>query len=551
MFAFERKPAKVPKLSVSKDSKSSDRSEKNRVLEQPPISMGLLGQKGVLTGWLQEKVSESARLEQIWRLLGKRAFFERLRSLRTSDPSVLEFIETELTEDDRWLARQIFLHGPETEWSRDFVFDMLRELDGAEANNASLRATLEKIFEPGSEDLWFAQNLQIYGPEPASSPDSRWPSDALENWRYARIAIATSKDELLARTKPPSSTRAEIERSLSPVVPTVTGALPTFQPNSPEHGNYEERIRWVLAATIDAIHQMLVEGRGREEHADPTKVHPLGRFEEIGNAAKGEVDKVFGRYASGPPFVGGDNLLDRWQAYDEAVFGTPERSGFDDTEKANLAGYFIDYLLSGGSADIRDINREHGVVITRTIPPPSGGEAEAIILARIRKDFATNETTRDKLLEIDRAWPAAANNNRGIVTLQLWKAPTDAENRQIFWGAFQTMIHEYLHTLAHPLYELHALGFGGSSAEYNTLIEGVDSLLTETVWANVSGRVSEPALRQAVEGAVYASQPLDPNVIPNITEKRYASYAQAKSLVDLVGIYNLYVAYFLGKVDLI
>ena len=58
-------------------------------------------------------------------------------------------------------------------------------------------------------------------------------------------------------------------------------------------------------------------------------------------------------------------------------------------------------------------------------------------------------------------------------------------------------------------------------------------------------KVAEPGLRKIVEGETHAKlRPMD--VTP---PGRYPSYEEAFRLVELVGIQNVYAAYFLGKVD--
>src|SRR5262249_59738398 len=115
-----------------------------------------------------------------------------------------------------------------------------------------------------------------------------------------------------------------------------------------------------------------------------------------------------------------------------------------------------------------------------------------------------------------------------------------------------TIIHEYLHSLAHPDYKTFVrTTFHESDPEFNTLMEGVDSLLTEIVWMAVAPRASTLALRTEVEGAGYAALPFNASLVPPITGQRYGSYAQAMALVNVVGLRNLYAAYFLGKVNLI
>jgi hypothetical protein len=152
----------------------------------------------------------------------------------------------------------------------------------------------------------------------------------------------------------------------------------------------------------------------------------------------------------------------------------------------------------------------------------------------------------ERLNQIDRGWPSAVPLGGGMIQIQMFKASTDTGNRIFLWKTFQALIHEYTHTLAHADYNAYAQTFGPKSLEWNTLIEGVNSLLTEIVWSNVN--ISE--LRQEIEGQRLATLPLDPSLIP-ITEHRYSSYQAAMRLVKTVGIQNLYAAYFLGRVDLI
>jgi hypothetical protein len=110
---------------------------------------------------------------------------------------------------------------------------------------------------------------------------------------------------------------------------------------------------------------------------------------------------------------------------------------------------------------------------------------------------------------------------------------------------FQTLIHEYMHTLSHGDYDTYADSFGSTSNEYNTLVEGVDCVLSETVWEDVAPRMD--ALRASVEGGANAALP--PIDVPHPSMRRYPSYTEALRLVDLTSPQALYAAYFLGLVD--
>ena len=110
----------------------------------------------------------------------------------------------------------------------------------------------------------------------------------------------------------------------------------------------------------------------------------------------------------------------------------------------------------------------------------------------------------------------------------------------------KTLVHEYLQTLVHPAYVAFAASFGEKSNQFNTLVEGVDSLLDEIVWSAVAPHVTDQKLRDEVEGPAYSSLP--PIAVQPASRRRYKSYEQGVKLVNVVGIRNLYAAYFLGDV---
>ncbi|HEX8921913.1 MAG TPA: hypothetical protein VF766_10575, partial [Pyrinomonadaceae bacterium] len=156
-----------------------------------------------------------------------------------------------------------------------------------------------------------------------------------------------------------------------------------------------------------------------------------------------------------------------------------------------------------------------------------------------------------RLFEIGRGWDAF--NVSREVSIQLFKNPNSREDRRFLWDMFFTLIHEYLHSLADSKYRSYAEKKGGEhTTEGNTLIEGVDSLLTETVWANAKPRASQEEVRQAVEpDAVKANEPFDASLLPKMPHRRYSTYPNAVKLAGVVGINNLYAAYFYGDIRLI
>ena len=128
----------------------------------------------------------SDELSQMWTTQGKGAFYNRLRQVSPlSDPDIAPFVAT-LQGDDHWLTQNIITHGRESNWpihlkveremkgwgdsgGKGVVFEILRAANATETANANLTASLNRVFGPGTDDIWLATNLQQYGRE------ASWP----------------------------------------------------------------------------------------------------------------------------------------------------------------------------------------------------------------------------------------------------------------------------------------------------------------------------------------------------------------------------------------
>ena len=128
--------------------------------------------------------------------------------------------------------------------------------------------------------------------------------------------------------------------------------------------------------------------------------------------------------------------------------------------------------------------------------------------------------------------------------LQRFVRSDTTENRRQFWRLFQTIIHEYLHTLTHARYAQYAQSLGDPRG--HTLREGVTDVLTKTVWSTVQGNIT-PALRQQVEGPFH--DPAVPVQPPPLST--YPQTQQAEQVISTCGLRNMYAAYFYGHTNLI
>jgi hypothetical protein len=244
---------------------------------------------------------------------------------------------------------------------------------------------------------------------------------------------------------------------------------------------------------------------------------PMTRFEGIGVEAKKQTDALFGHLATGPAFragtrASGANIIDR-------SLQTPDASDL------------VRYLIHNQD-EVIPVHTQHSAIPSRA--------AERAIIASIIISYSTAH--RPELEVIDRAWPAVAGG--GIVEIQPFESTTAAGTRRMLWESFQTMIHEYLHTITHPNYNQVARSLGG--AEESILIEGGTSLFTDEVWNTLwpeEVRANEE-LRANVEGT---PRPFDASVVPPISH--YRQITQARDIQTRVGEANMRAAYFLGHTE--
>jgi hypothetical protein len=365
---------------------------------------------------------------------------------------------------------------------------------------------------------------------------------------FYRGAVPTTAADLTGGTAPTDPARqAELRQALRPATRGPAGSH-TFRDTLPgEAHTYEQKVREELPHLVQRYHDDLVAGRGRAEHADPARTHTLVEFEGIGNAAKQETDTAFGAFysAAAHPPLRADRPRRRGNVHDQ--FAETERSLARMTpgQRRGVARDLLAYFFQSDDW-VRRLNHDHDAAPQfDSDGRPQNDEARA--LDRVAGDFVRSTANVTKLDEIERNWPAEARPETREIFFQVFREPTPERDRLLLWDVFQTFIHEYLHTLAHDRYQRFAETFGSNSNEFNTLIEGVDSLLTEIVWSGIEPRVNEPGLRTQVEGPANAALP--PVHVPHAGQQRYPSYTEALRLVDLVGIRNLYAAYFLGLVD--
>jgi hypothetical protein len=370
---------------------------------------------------------------------------------------------------------------------------------------------------------------------------------------FKDIVLGESPTVLKAKaiTLTPAQKKAALD-AIKPPTGGVPGAPVAFQSRlAPGQPTYEEKLRAAAPGMVDAYWQQMAKNRQPADHSDPAKMHTLQEMEDLAKASKDETDDVFGGYydkAAHKPMKADKpgarrSLHDLWA--DQQAFLSDPSTTFAD--KRAMAKALVFYFFQSNDDVVAPLNREHHA-------SPSFNKSnvalndEAKAQDRVAGDLTATAAKVRKLNEIDRGWDASANPATRDVNIQLFRPQGGVQKDQDFmWDMFQTLIHEYIHTLAAKRYRDFASSFGDSSLQNNTLIEGMDSFLDEVVWANIRPRVTDPGLRQKVEGPAYAALP--PITVVPAFRRRYSSFTEATRLVTVVGFRNVILAYFKGDIE--
>ncbi|MGB5761552.1 MAG: DUF4157 domain-containing protein, partial [Sedimenticolaceae bacterium] len=358
-------------------------------------------------------------------------------------------------------------------------------------------------------------------------------------------AIATDAARpLLEGTRTLSAAeRVAANQAITTQPQAVGGGLPVFHRTILAHPNpYETRIRDRLTQRINDLHAGLVASRPVRTSANLLSPAEINR---LAQAAKSATDAVFGRYRVGPALAYGVNIRDQFVVRDTFIAASPTN--------ADWAVNFRVMKILNGDDDIKEIDRQHGAVKTRT--------PEWALIASVTGfpntppgvlDYDANPphvtsgvvgSRRTELADIHRNWPASAGG--GQINLQRYVGSTDLANRHLMYRLFGTIIHEYIHTLEHADHVAYRRGLPEQQGGF-VLREGMTDYLAKIVWDNVS---FDPALRTIIEDRF--QDPVNPTGHPVRTPGRYDEWVNAERMVGVVGIRNALAAFFLGRVDLI
>ena len=311
----------------------------------------------------------------------------------------------------------------------------------------------------------------------------------------------------------------------------LTGLLPDFD-ETVEGRTYGERVDEAINRIVDIY---LGRAQSAQQNRNDGHTYDWGDINDVGVQSKQATDASFGSYAAGPPMSGGtvsSIIQDAWNTKEQELAGDPAAVGDDWAE------WRVRKIITG-SQSVRDIDEKHGAVQSRP-------DEEAILTA-IKTRIATSR--RAELILIHKNWPAFATPDTGQVHIQIIQDVDSTGNldnsagREYMWETYQTLIHEYVHTLEHAD---HVAYRGGMSAQEGgfTLREGTTDYFTKIAYNNFA--VTD-ATRQAVEGPYHVGGVT--HALPDLTTYRQSENAERGA--SIVGLPNVCGAFFLGRIDLI
>lgn len=318
----------------------------------------------------------------------------------------------------------------------------------------------------------------------------------------------------------------------------TTAALDALNPQSSVLGAsfdtqdadaYSNEIRAELEHIISEFHKELYADLA-PLRSDPTNnFHSDSDIEGAANVGKEVTDELYGDLNTGPVFQMNVNLIDQWQDQED------RQSLLNDAEKKIQARSLVEYLIN---ANCGHIHYKYNANPSKT--------DEVQILQPIIESFLDSEEKVQMLLDIDTGWKGAQQD--GIQFLQRFKDPDNETNRHKMWELFHVSIHEYIHTLADPVYKQWAYSLEDS--ETHTLIEGFCDFFTLNVRAKFPTTALLP-FQQQIEGSFYDEN--TPQPIPDVNDLPvgvYGSNREAERMVGIIGIKNAQLGYFKGATDL-
>jgi hypothetical protein len=273
---------------------------------------------------------------------------------------------------------------------------------------------------------------------------------------------------------------------------------------------------------------------------------PMTAFEGAGQQAKRVVDAAVGSVASG-------GVLTAGQASTRAAFNfTAGVNLVDLTDPANytpnpedVAGWIAETDKAADKA-----NKAHHFQRTRSAAEQAFLDTEVIkpFVAANKKDLELYDVI-GFAITLEPGKVAIQPHAVGDMKTPKAGGPPPAE-RRMRWQEWETLVHEYIHTLEHP-------AFGEASKGRRVMKEGFCEFFTkEVLTAEIpKAQAGDVTLQGGVEGTDSAGKPFpgfSAALVPNYGAGSYAAYlAEAEKIAAATSREAMKAAFFQGHVELI
>ncbi len=392
--------------------------------------------------------------------------------------------------------------------------------------------------------------LQRFQTDQGLDPDSiigplTW--EALDRHSASTAEVVdVGTDHIGTADRPTDSELGEIDTALNP---SSTGSTEDWDGRNDQAARAELRteLHTALQAHLDARRERMV---AREQAKAAGQVLTTTNQEGAGRAAKRSVDDVFAGLASAAVLTASQEQA---------------RASFNFTADVNLLDASDTSVRQPKPRDLVDWMAETDDVASQKqsdhhFNRRRRGQGEGPFFEGLITEFidqGSNKTDLDRYDQFGFAFAVegprvlsqtAITDSEGFsATPDQPGGMSDAE-RLMRWGSWETLVHEYIHTLAHP-------EFNRSHGQNRILVEGFCELFTKAV-LDTTGAIgaaesdADPALRQEIEGGEVPG--FEGRFVPDFNPGSYAGYlARAEAIVAQVGMDAARSAFFLGHVELI
>jgi hypothetical protein len=401
---------------------------------------------------------------------------------------------------------------------------------------------------------WLTMVRVLAHQDPGSPQEALTALDNVLDRLYRAAALDVPDANRLRELTIRPAAAQTLRRALDPLwrgsADSSGGPAPSFTDVVPgQPGDFATRLRAAYDDDIRAYFRGYGAGARRAERGVPGSWYSMEHIGQIGLAAQRWTDGTFGAFARSAALVP-DRPGIRGNIHDQYASRDREIETMTPAKRRALAGWCLRNYLSWHAGDAGVLWEHHAAPEFDEQREPLNKEAR--IISAVIDCLLDDEDILAQVLETYRAHPGEANPLAQDIWVQVFRAPEPWRNQHALWDIAGILVHEYLHLLEHPHYQSYRSTLGFGTHAYNTLVEGVVSLLTEVVWSGVLPTAGDLDVRRVIEGE-YASQPaLALGRLPHPADRRYASMAEVMRLLHVVGnIRNLYAAFFLGEVELI